>query len=566
MPQPTDLTIDGRSNIYVSSWMGASFRYSGEDVGFIARLRHAGADPGSVPNFSEISTDALVDLLASEHSLYRLHAQRELLRRSVGDDVLGQIAQVARTADSRAVRVASLFTLKQMEGADSHSLLTDLVDDPAVRPLALRALADRQTQNGLVSAAPFVEALEAEDPMVRLQALNGLHRLEARSAADDILPLVADPDRIVAHVAVQTLVELEAVDSALSAVRNGSSALVQGALKVLMRLHDEEAVTGLITQWEETEDPFTRRQVLAALARLYHKNVDDWTTDDWWGPTPSPRGPYYQPVEWAESDRIYSVLQSALMESEGYEYRRRVQLIERNRALPDGSGAVLRAASTDSLRMEAVETLLGSAHVTEEMISGLSRLSSHSGSLQRATTDLLTAQRALPAASRSLLGDAATTATLQVDVRADALRALERTPEEGRLADVTPIYVQLIDSTPNPTLIEETVQWYMGRSHHVAHVSTIAEMARAGSTTEKRLAYGVLLELADNELDSTAKQEVEEGLAEGWDTSDRTASLLWAIGFTESEEYADEVRTHLSDDRPSEVQSAAQYAAERLGL
>lgn len=567
MPQPTDMTIDGQSNLYVSSWMGASFTYNGEDVGFIARLRHEEADPGAVPNFQDASSEALVELLTSDHSLFRRHAQQELLRRSPDADIRKEIVRLAQGNGSRAVRVAAIFTLNQLEGDAQKSVLTDLVDDPVLRPFALRALADRESGEESISTTPFVEALGDDDPTVRLQALNGLRRLEAHGAVADMMPLVADPDRAVAHVAVQSLVDLEAIEPALSAVHHGSPAVIRGALKVLMRLHQGPTVTGLTEIWEETVDPFTRRQVLGALARLYHKNDETWTSDDWWGTTPSPRGPYYDPVEWSGSKRVQPVLNTALMESEDYEYRRRVQLIERNRAVPDGAGAVLLAASTDSLRGEAVETLLGDAGVTADMVSGLQALAGYSLALQRATTDLLTTQRELPAGSRSLLGDAAMEEGLQPDIRAEALRALMRTPDDGRLAEITSLYAQLVHTAPHPAPIGETIQWYIGRSHHIERVSSFAEMARTGSSGEKKLAYGVLLQLAeDDDLESEVRTQIDQALEDGWSESGRTAPLLWAIGYTKVEGYADQVRERLEGDHGPTVRTAAEYAARRLGL
>ena len=569
MPQPTDMTVDGRSNLYLSSWMGASFTYTGEDVGFIVRLRHEDAASAPVPDFRTAGPDRLVEALSSEHSLLRLYAQRALLRRAPDETVTRAVARLARREEApRDVRVAALFTLKQLEGPESHRLLAELADDPALRAYALRALADRTPQTDSVPTAPFVEALAADDPTVRLHALNGLARLDAQDAADDMVPLLADPDRTVAHVAAQSLVDLGAVEPALAAVRDGSPALVRGGLTVLVRLHRARTITGLQDILERTPDPFTRRQVLAGLARLYHREDPEWTIEeDWWGTTPSPRGPYHDPVEWAESARIRPLLRDALLESEAYEYRRRVQLIERNRALPDGAGPVLLATASDSLRARAVGALLGHAAVTGEMVPTLDSLAGHSRALQRATTDLLTAQRTLPAASLPLLRDAVREDGLQPTVRAEALRALTRHSGDEQRSTVTALYARMLERAPHPAPLTDALQAYLGRSRHAEHASHFVEMTRGDSAAERKLGYAVLVHLSGNdELDAATRRTVRQALEAGWEAPARASALLRAIGYTQVEGYADQVRSHLTDDTPEDVRSAARYAARRLGL
>lgn len=567
MPQPTDMTIDGRSNFYLASWMGASFTYAGEDVGFIVRLTHEDADPAAVPDFAEVSTERLVEALAAEHSLFRRYAQRELLRRDLSEDVRQEIAALAREKGPLDVRIAALFTLKQLQGADSHSLLIELTDDPALHAYALRALADRKTQAENVPTAPFVKALSAEDPHVRLQAINGLTRLDAQEVSGDIVPLVTDPDRAVSHVAVQSLVELGAVTPALDAARHGSPGLVRGAMKVLMRQYREETISGLQAILENTPDPFTRRQVIAGLARLYHKEVAEWTQHDWWGTTPSPRGPYHAPVEWAGSDRIRPLLRSALLDSEGYEYRRRVQLVERNRAIPDGGGGVLLAAASDSLRTRAVAALLGDAFVTDGMVASLDSLAGHALTLQRATTDLLTMQRRLPTGSVSLLGDAAHTSALQPTVRAQALRALSNVPSEA-LPAVTAVYARLLDDpSVHPAPLTEAIRDYVGHRRHSDHADHFVQMAAEGTPSERTLAFSVLLHLTENnELDANVRTTVQQAVTDGWDDSAQASSLLRAIGYTKIEGYDPQIRQHLENGSNEDVKAAARYAADRLGL
>jgi HEAT repeat protein len=569
IPVPTDMTIDGRSNLYVSSWMGASFWYATEDVGFIARLTHEDASPEAVPNFADASTDQLVDLLAAPHSLHRLHAQQELLRR--GPDAGGSDAVAALVQDdeqSLAARVAALFTLKQLAGAESRQTLVALLDDPALREFALRALADRKTQLDGVSPEPFITALSDDDPRVRLQAVNGLARLDAQAAAADMAPLVADSDRTVAHVAVQSLAQLGVADPLAEMARLGSPAAATGAHHVLQRIHTPASVDSLIAMWEGTVDPYVRWKALTSLARLYHREAD-WEGDDWWGTTPSTRGPYFEPVKWSESARIRPVLQEALETAEDIEYRRRAHLLELNRAVPNASNALLLAVAdaSDSLKAQTIRTLVGNASVTEPMLAGLDSLARRSPALQQTVTGLLVAQRDLPGASHDLLRRAALNRTMAPSLRAQALESLVRISSEEDVSAVTDVHAQLIADAPLPTPIAEAVREYAQEEDHAAHVAHFTMLARSDSAPNRKLAYTVLLHLAGNdEMDEQPRSVAREMIADGWSEDRRTASLLWAIGFTQHDDYANEVRQHLDADGDPAIHEAARYAAKRLGL
>ena len=217
-------------------------------------------------------------------------------------------------------RVAAIFALKQLDGKDSHPALLKLADDAAVREFALRALTDRKKELAGLDTKLFVAALADESPRVRAQALISLGRLNDVSAAKSILPLTArpkgsvmptktpvhaqpDPDRVIPHLAVRTLVSLGAVDACLEAL-DGPHA--QGALWAMRYLHDKKTVEGLIKKLGTTRSAELRRDMLATLIRLYHREAD--YKGVWWGIRPENAGPYYDAVEWDQSKRIGAVL------------------------------------------------------------------------------------------------------------------------------------------------------------------------------------------------------------------------------------------------------------------
>jgi putative heme-binding domain-containing protein len=261
--------------------------------------------------------------------------------------------------------VAAIFALKQLEGAASHPALLELSHDPAVREFALRALTDRRDQLEGLDSQPFIAALADRSPRVRAQALISLGRLNDLSIAKHIIPLTArrlaaslpplakggqgvsdgqppipslgtgppqnqpDPDRIIPHLAVRSLVALGAADACLEAL---DGPYWQGALWAMRSMHNPIAVEGLIKKLASIRTPELRRGILATLIRLYHREAE--YTGTWWGIRPDSTGPYYDRAQWELSPRIGTVITAALLDGdpdtmsflEAELYRHRVSL------------------------------------------------------------------------------------------------------------------------------------------------------------------------------------------------------------------------------------------------
>ena len=268
-------------------------------------------------------------MLSGPNSVARLHSQREILRRGRNAEATEALVKLA--SDARRPlegRVAAIFALKQLDGKDSHPALLKLAEDAAVREFALRALTDRKKELDGLDTKPFVAALADESPRVRAQALISLGRLNDVSVAKSILPLTArpkgsvmptktpvhaqpDPDRVIPHLAVRTLVSLGAVDACLEAL-DGPHA--HGALWAMRYMHDRKTVEGLIKKLGTTRSAELRRGILATLIRLYHREAD--YKGVWWGIRPENTGPYYDAVEWDQSKRIGAVLTSAVLDGD----------------------------------------------------------------------------------------------------------------------------------------------------------------------------------------------------------------------------------------------------------
>ncbi|MCO6455789.1 MAG: discoidin domain-containing protein [Pirellulaceae bacterium] len=329
IPRPTDIDCDGSGRMYVASWKNGNFDYTGPDVGFVAQITPRDFLPKPFPDLRAAADQQLVAWHASPSAVYRLHSQRELLRRGRDPARSRLLAGVA--ADGSAPlhgRVAAIFTLAQLDERDAHNTLLELAADESVREFALRALTDRRGQLDELPLEPFLTALGDNNPRVRAQALISLGRLGRVEAAQRILPLTvrstpptidgdvpahAQPDagRVEPHLAVQALVDLRAVDACLAAL---SGPYRDGALRALSQMHEQPAVEGLVRQLGTTREQAARRQLFSTLIRLYHREGP--YTSGWWGTRPDTSGPYFDRQKWSASPRIEAVVRTALAEGQ----------------------------------------------------------------------------------------------------------------------------------------------------------------------------------------------------------------------------------------------------------
>jgi putative heme-binding domain-containing protein len=322
--------MDGSGRLYVASWRGGeASTYVGPNVGFIARVVPSGLKPAPFPNLREADLAQLIGLLTGLNSVARLHSQREILRRGRRAETTESLVKLA--SDSAAPlegRAIAVFTLKQLDGKESHPALLVLAKDKAVREFALRALTDRKKELDGLDCKLFVAALTDDSPRVRAQALISLGRLNDVSAAKHIIQLTArpkgsllptkkpvhaqpDPDRVLPHLAVRALVSLAAVDACLEALDGPYS---HGALWAMRYMHDKKTVDGLIKKLRTIQSSELRREVLATLIRLYYREAD--YRGVWWGITPENSGPYFDAEEWEQSKRIETVVMNAVRDAD----------------------------------------------------------------------------------------------------------------------------------------------------------------------------------------------------------------------------------------------------------
>ena len=109
---------------------------------------------------------------------------------------------------------------------------------------------------------------------------------------------------IPAHLAVQALVSIDAVNACVQAIGTDHSTM---ALWALRYMHDPQAVEGLIYAYKEYKNEALRTEILTTLSRIYQKEAP-YDGSWWWSTRPDTHGPYYKAVAWESSPEIKDFL------------------------------------------------------------------------------------------------------------------------------------------------------------------------------------------------------------------------------------------------------------------
>ena len=222
LPRGTDIDVDGAGRLYLSSWAGGEFSYTDAE----RRLRHPAVAEGcdgrrvSEPARRERRGAARASRVGQRRVAGRRRSARCSSAGTSRSSATGLVEACGGERPEPRRGAAAIFTLKLLGGAAADMTLIDLCAKEDVREFALRALADRKG-DAMVPADPFLKALRDPNPRVRLIAAWGLGRLGHADAPEALVPLTADADPLVAHVAINSLVGLKAVDACLAAISDG---------------------------------------------------------------------------------------------------------------------------------------------------------------------------------------------------------------------------------------------------------------------------------------------------------------------------------------------------------
>jgi putative membrane-bound dehydrogenase-like protein len=598
VPRPNDMTVDGRSRLYVASWAGGQFRYAGENVGYVVRLAHERATAPAIVDLDAANDAQLVELVGSPNLVQSREAQAELLRRGHS---AGRMALLETRAGGGSLhgRVAAIFTLKQLGGPLATATLVKLAGDPAVRAFALRALADRRDELANVPKALFVQALADRDPRVQLEAIAGLRRMGATDAAAAMLPLAASADPVVSNVSINALAALGAVEAPLAALNGSSDALAAGALRVLQLIHRPAAVTGLLAALPEAGTAERRLAILQALARLHNKEgVWRGTLAEWWGTRPDTTGPYYDPVAWEESGRIRAALTAALLESAAdsaaqSEATRLATDLERNRVVPRGTAGLLTAMAVDRHPglPDVARVVMGRVRLNVDDATGrvLETAAKADPRYRAAVVNMIAAAGPPTPRATAILLPVAADPSLGPDLRATAFTALASAgdPEAPRR---TAEAFAVLAGPPLAPPLEAVWEQFVAMPAHAANVPLWTELAASNDPSRRRLAYTVLFRLdadppaagrgrgrggraggggggrgrggVDEAVVQNARTEARALLESAWD-SGPSVDLIWAAGRAGATRYRDRIQA-LGSSPTSEIREAAAAAVARL--
>jgi len=579
LTRPTDLDVDASSRVYAASWKGATFNWAGMDVGYLVRVTPKGYQAPALPDFAKATDDALVKLLENASHRVRLEAQRTLVRRtllSAGSNAATTTGLLSNLAADKAKplpsRIAALFALTQSLGAKANDSVAKLATDATLAPWALRALTDDERTLNATAATPVTAALKSPDARTRKEALVAAARLGAPGArlsepqqatngkqasntpqprpaasaaagqetraplAIAALPLLVDPDPVVAHTAMRALIALRASDACLAAVdRTDSPSLREAALRVLRLLHEPKVVDALLARLAKESD-FTRRQgLLTALARL-HFLEGKWTGTSW-GTRPDTRGPYFQPEEWSESKKIADALTAVM-------------------AKADAKEAVFLAGELNRHRLEGGASL-----------DKLLALAASDTSVEPVLVQQLARAQTVPPGAHALLARNATAENTPSAVRTAAITALAKADLN---ADTTRALLTgvaaLRKSKGDGTLVEAATEAFLNSTFVEKQLATLtAEAAKAGGDTSL-WADTALLRIHDRLKDKQkGKAEIAAAFDAGWAEPKRRAQLIEASIGANKKTLAPKILAAVSDTDKAVV-AAAKKAVDRLKL
>ncbi|HWE00802.1 MAG TPA: discoidin domain-containing protein [Tepidisphaeraceae bacterium] len=531
LPRGTDLDVDAQSHLYATSWAGGGFDYSGPNVGYVVRLTPKGYTAPPFPDLRKLTEEQLLSQLMSPSHTWRLATQREILRRGDNAAFDAGLLKVIDSAQPLAVRVAAIFTLGLLQGDKANAALAAAAQKPESREFALRAMIDRKDDRA-VPVKPLLDALTDANPRVRLVGAWGLGRLGDAQAASAILPLTADADFLVAHVAVKALVALNAADVCLNAVEPSTTpGITLGALSVLKEIHDEKVVKGLIERTPRLADASTRGAAWQAICRLCYREAD-WD-GSWWGTRPDRTGPYYKNAEWAGTEAVKTALHGALTSEKPEVIRGLVVDLQKHQiSFPEMTALITKLAATDP-------------------------------GFQDIQIEMLSTARKFDADQIATLQSLATNEKAQPSIRAKATRVLMKDPANasamnGAVEAIAPLLQQAAPELA--TLRDE----FLHDPQFARHIGYFAKLGESGSPAKKEVAYSVLMNLSDSRLVKPEyKKSATSAIESAWANSANAVVLLRAVARMHADAYGDKVNSFLTD-KNAEVAQAASSAEEVL--
>ncbi len=487
LTRPTDMDVDAAGHIFISAWDGATFTYNGPNAGYVLRVVKKDAPTAIVPDLANASAQDLVAAINSPSGSLRLAAQRQILRRVQQ----GQRPEVAGVAHSEAERTAWLATMVQV------ARLSGFNADAAIEWAASTGLGESMLK--LVDDTPafatprltrfIAESLADAEPRIRAAAVIAARRAGKAAAAPDVLPLVADADPIVAHLAVRALSEWKAALVCLAALDSSDEKVKPGALRALYGVYEMPVADGLIARLGGTQDAALRRGILNALCRLANKDAPYVDPKVWWGTRPDTSGPIYKAERWEASEKIESALKTALDASDEEDARWLVQRMYLTKVNFPG----------------LVELMLAKAgNDTASKLSAIDGLFSHDD--------------ALPAEAIAALQSVALNENDSPEFRARSLRLLARASTHGTAFPATiAAFAPLAGHDLPHAALTAAFEDFTHDAKNTKWIDDLGRLSEGTDAAKRTLAQTVLVNLATSNLvKDKAKERAEQAVEMGW--------------------------------------------------
>lgn len=560
MTRSTDIDVDAQGYAYVSSWKGATFDWNGPEAGYIVRIAPKGMTPAKVPDFDKASFDELANLLKSGSHRVRLEAQRTIWRKEMNAPKAAKVrAPIDDPLQSQAVKAVAFFTslnaaemfldIKRHNENYPHFWLLKAFSETS------RYIKNDHYKKELAEAciSNFTEdsTLRKDKASLRKESLIALARIHGATGvfADNntpipdtrdyegfsklafkVFPLLTDPDPVVAHIAIQVLRQFKASDACFAALDDPKNDQVAYAApaRVLLALHEPKVVDGLIERLGKEKELWKRRQLLITLCRLHF--VEGVWKGDSWGTRPDSRGPYYQPEEWAESKKIFAVLQEELKNSSGDEAAFLIREFNRHRiSLNVASSTLVSLAQKDkSLYPTLVAQLSQMDTVPEEAVP--------------------------------LLIDAANLADSLPLTRMNAALALCKTDKK----EAVPVILGVLSVIPDKQIDVKnafTASRLIENEHHF-----LEAQAEKLEGNPSMWADAMLLNLASRKVGSPEPREMAaKSIETGWSNPARRDQLMRAMRWGQEKGRTDLILKGL-EDTDAKVKENANEAVKRLKL
>ncbi|EDY20046.1 heme-binding protein [Chthoniobacter flavus Ellin428] len=580
LTRPTDIDVDASGRLYITSWEGATFNYNGPYAGYVLEVKKKDAPKVEVPDLTNGDLNTLLKAIASPSAVLRLAAQRQILagkyKLPAGNPVEagsasgsnytlsgpvedGLLKIVADKSLTIGARVAALETFGQKYCRQERSVvnLAAFLKVPELREFVLEELGDENQRvgKGLALSSALTEGLSDANPRVRLAAMTSLRRLDKTETAPAVLPLVADADPIIAHVAFRTLRAFKAIDVCLNALDSADEKVKSGALKALYGIYDPKVVDGLIQRLSGAQGE-ERRGILNALCRLANEDAPYESPTVWWSTRPDTTGPVYQPISWSETDKISAALKKALDASNADDSKWLVQRMYQCKvAFPGLVELMLQKAGSDTpAKLTAIEGMVrNDKSMPPEAIKALQEIVSNDKEAPELRVRGL----------RIFTANSENGTVFPGAVEAFAPLAGHDLPD----AKLTQVFEDFTRGGHNAKWVNEYNSLLHGNAIKGVVVAGATGTAQDTAREQRRqLAATVLVNLATGRVGRQNEREAaKKDVEKSFDKPETAAALLHAIARSGAKPLAELVKANLNNPNNA-VAEAALFAYQKLGL